>query len=135
LIHIGGANDLGAIKQDETLYNLSQMIRAAKKAGATPILLSPTPSRGDHLKARPIAKVQALRDEMQKLANDEKIAWVDVYSLVADAKGELREDITRDGLHLKAEGYALLRPTVTTAIDDALAGKKPGIVKKIEKTK
>ncbi len=125
LIHIGGANDLGAIKTAETIDNLGQMIRAAKKAGATPILLSPTPSRGDHLKNRPVAKVQALRDEMQKLATDEKVAWVDVYSLVADAKGELKEEITRDGLHLKAAGYALLRAAVTTAIDDALAGKKP----------
>ncbi len=123
VLHIGAANDLGAIPQKETIENLRTMIRRARAAGATPILYSCTPTRGQHLRARPVAKVQALRDEMRKLAADEKVAFVDVYSLVADARGELREDLTRDGMHLTAKGYELIRKPTLEAVDRALSGK------------
>jgi lysophospholipase L1-like esterase len=42
---------------------------------------------------------------LKSLCYDENIEYIDMYSLLTDVNGQLREDFTIEGLHLNAAGY------------------------------
>jgi acyl-CoA thioesterase I len=50
--------------------------------------------------------------------------YLDYGPAVADEKGMLKADLSRDGLHPNAKGYAAMAPLAPKAIAAAL-GKKP----------
>ena len=70
----------------------------------------------------PAAEVAALNDALrQAMATDERVSVVDLASALHDAHGSLRADVTIDGLHFDARGYAivteLLRPAILRALE------------------
>jgi lysophospholipase L1-like esterase len=44
---------------------------------------------------------------LKKLADEFGYDYLDVHSLLADDKGELKAEYTGDGLHLNAEAYEI----------------------------
>ena len=50
--------------------------------------------------------------------------YLDYFSAVADDNGMLRGDLTEDGLHPQAKGYAVMAPLAEKAIQQALEQKR-----------
>lgn len=44
--------------------------------------------------------------------------WIDIHSLFADEDGNLRADLTNDGLHLLAPGYAIWRDALRPYVEE-----------------
>jgi lysophospholipase L1-like esterase len=53
--------------------------------------------------------IQRLNQRIALIAQAEKVQFLDLHAEFADAQGDLREDLTTDGLHLSPTGYAMWR--------------------------
>jgi lysophospholipase L1-like esterase len=58
------------------------------------------------------AQVRAVNAQLAALAAAESVEFVDLAPLVADADGELDRELSFDGVHLRAAGYARWRDAV-----------------------
>ena len=56
---------------------------------------------------------------LRELADAEGLIYVDYYSILADAEGALRSDLTRDGVHPRCEGYTLMRALIVPLLSRA----------------
>lgn len=54
-------------------------------------------------------RIQALNAELQKLAEAEGAKYLDLYPLFTDESGNLRSELSTDGLHLNEQGYWVWR--------------------------
>jgi lysophospholipase L1-like esterase len=53
--------------------------------------------------------IHELNHRLRDLAGQfERVAFVDVFDALTDANGDLRKDLTTDGLHLNIDGYLIL---------------------------
>ncbi len=100
---MGGTNDISdryGISQATVIANLKAMVRSAKAAKITPILMAipPQQSYGS------VAKVKSLNAAIYRLANNEKIYYVDSYGPLATSAGVIKSAYTTDGLHLSYAG-------------------------------
>lgn len=60
-------------------------------------------------------KEQVIRDintRLEAMAARKGITWINLYPLLADADGNLRADLTNDGLHLLGPAYLIWRDAV-----------------------
>lgn len=69
---------------------------------------------------RPPAQIKALNDWIKLYATHNGHTYLDYYSALADEKGFLRADLSDDGLHPNAKGYAVMAPLAEAAIKAAL---------------
>jgi len=53
--------------------------------------------------------IQRLNQRLALIAREENVEFLDLHTQFTDARGDLREDLTTDGLHLSPAGYALWR--------------------------
>jgi lysophospholipase L1-like esterase len=72
---------------------------------------------------RPPEKIKALNEWMRSYAARNKLTYLDYYSAMIDDKGFLREELSEDGLHPNAKGYAIMAPLAEAAIAKALKNK------------
>jgi lysophospholipase L1-like esterase len=71
---------------------------------------------------RPPEQIRALNDWMKTYAAENGATYLDYYSAMIDERGFLRDELSEDGLHPNAKGYAVMAPLAEQAI--ALALKK-----------
>ncbi len=69
---------------------------------------------------RPPEDILALNDWLKSYAAEKGAVYADFHTATVDAEGFLRDGITNDGLHPNAQGYALMTPVVSEAIEEAL---------------
>jgi lysophospholipase L1-like esterase len=66
-------------------------------------------------------RIQRLNDRFEQIAADTDAVYVNLWPALADAAHELREEFTRDHLHLTVAGYKawveVLRPQLTLSGD------------------
>lgn len=102
-----GINDLrrGASNQ-MVLNNLRQIMRRLRydHPHAQIFVHSILPTR---LSAIPSDRIQSINAQLGAIANQESVSYLDLYAYFSDDQGELRPELTTDGLHLNAYGYAL----------------------------
>jgi lysophospholipase L1-like esterase len=67
------------------------------------VLLSILPVGGKE--AAKNTKVRALNDIISRIARRENLAYIDLHPIMKDAKGNLREEFSADGVHLNLKGY------------------------------
>jgi len=92
------------------------MMKAARAAGIHVLVLSMLPTSERYRLHGQVAPIRAIVNEKIRAACAANgCAYVDVTAVLTDANGCLRTDLTRDGLHLNAEGYTIL----ARAIQDA----------------
>src|SRR5256886_15834038 len=72
---------------------------------------------------RPPEKIRALNDWMKTYAAKNKSIYLDYYSSMIDEKGFLKDELSEDGLHPDAKGYAVMAPLAEQAIAVALKSK------------
>jgi lysophospholipase L1-like esterase len=69
---------------------------------------------------RPPEDILALNAWLKSYAAEKGAEYADFHTATADAEGYLRDGITGDGLHPNAQGYALMSPVASAAIERAL---------------
>lgn len=65
-------------------------------------------------------KEQTVRDVntlLRPIAERNGATWIDIHDLFADADGNLRTDLTNDGLHLLAPGYMIWRAALMPYVE------------------
>jgi lysophospholipase L1-like esterase len=69
---------------------------------------------------RPPADIVRLNDWIKAYAAHTNVIYVDYFSAMVDDKGWMKEGIANDGLHPNAEGYKIMAPIVSAAIQRAI---------------
>lgn len=101
-----GINDFGGGKPvDKAEADYRELVAELRKAVPDAKLhlqtLLPTRGRYAHLNA----SVTEMNKRLVGIAKDAGADLVDLFAVMADDKGELREEITGDGLHIRPNGY------------------------------
>ncbi|MFB2971915.1 GDSL-type esterase/lipase family protein [Aerosakkonema sp. BLCC-F183] len=63
----------------------------------------------DRLLAIPADRIRSLNQELERIAQEENTKYFDLYPLFTDDRGNLRLELTTDGLHLSRQGYLVWR--------------------------
>ena len=69
---------------------------------------------------RPPADILKINAWMKSYAQEVNAIYVDYFSAFVDEKGWLKDGLANDGLHPNADGYKLMAPIVSAAIQQAL---------------
>jgi lysophospholipase L1-like esterase len=112
--------------------NLASMADLATAHGIRVVLASVLPvsnySMGDGAtpmtETRPPAQILALNEWIKEYCARNGYPYLDYFSPMVDANGFLKKELSDDGLHPNAAGYALMGPLAEKAIAEALRSKK-----------
>ncbi len=63
----------------------------------------------DRLLSIPNSHIQELNQKLKAIAQREGVIYLDLYPLFADAQGNLKRELSTDGLHLSPQGYLVWR--------------------------
>lgn len=135
---LAGTNDIAGNTGPTTLEaiedNLTSMAELARANGIRVVLASVLPvsdyERGAdgtpvvRTKQRPPDQIKALNGRMKKYAAEHKLVYLDYYSAMSDERGFLKDELSEDGLHPNAKGYAVMAPLAERAIEAALKGMR-----------
>ena len=69
---------------------------------------------------RPPEKILELNAWIKKYAAEKKYVYLDYFPATVDDRGLLRKELSEDGLHPNAKGYAAMAPLAEEAIRSAL---------------
>jgi lysophospholipase L1-like esterase len=136
VVILAGTNDIagntGPMTLEETEGNLASMSELAHARGIRVVLASVTPVNDENTMDskpliqtvhRPPEKILALNEWIKKYAAEHGDVYLDYFPAMADEKGMLKTNLTGDGLHPNAAGYAVMAPLAEKAIQQALAQK------------
>jgi lysophospholipase L1-like esterase len=94
-------------------------------ASVTPVndITTPEGKKIAQTTRRPPEKILSLNEWIKKYAADHGDVYLDYFPAMIDEKGMLKPDLTNDGLHPNAAGYAVMSPLAEKAIQQALSQK------------
>jgi lysophospholipase L1-like esterase len=137
VVILAGTNDIagntGPMTLEQIEGNLTSMAELAKTNSIKTILASLLPISDyeqrdgkpiNQSTRRPPEKIRALNEWMKAYAARNKLIYLDYYSAMIDDKGFLKEELSEDGLHPNAKGYAIMAPLAEAAIAKALKSGK-----------
>lgn len=139
VVILAGTNDLagntGPITLEETEGNLASMVELARANGIRVVLASVLPvsnyghdHEGNPLDMRikrPPEKILELNAWIRKYTAENGHVYLDYFSATVDEHGLLKKELSEDGLHPNAAGYAVTAPLAEKAIQLALAVTTP----------
>lgn len=125
-----GINDIaqntGIYDPDFTFNNIKAMVDIAQNNGIKVIITSVLPAAvfpwRKEITDVP-QKVDALNIRLKQYASNNKLIFVDYNTAMRDAKGGMREGLSKDGIHPVATGYAIMEPLIKKAINKTLEKK------------
>ena len=134
VVILAGTNDLagntGPTTLEQIADNLSSMADLARAHGVQVVLASVLPvsdygHRADgrnliQTERRPPDRIVKLNSWIRRYASENGYIYLDYFSVMADQSGMLRRDLSEDGLHPNARGYAVMAPLAEQAIKRAL---------------
>jgi len=126
VVILGGSNDIagntGPMTPEMTEANWQSMAELAKANGIAVIFASLPPSTDFPWKKglKPAEKIRALNAWLKEYCARASLTYLDVYSVLTDADGGMKEGFSLDGVHPNAKGYALMEPVTQAAIDAVL---------------
>jgi lysophospholipase L1-like esterase len=125
VVILGGINDIagntGPMTLSMTEDNIASMADLARVNGIRVVLASVLPASDFPWRRglEPAGKVVALNAWIKEYAARNGFTYLDYYSAMVDDKQGLRADLTYDGVHPNAAGYALMAPLAEKAIQQA----------------
>jgi lysophospholipase L1-like esterase len=133
VVILAGTNDIagntGPMTNEDVERNIASMSELATAHGIKVVLASVTPTSAYHPPAnggapqttqRPMARIKAINEWMQKYAADSGHVYLDYFTPMLDSTGVMKADLTGDDLHPNAAGYAIMAPLAEAAIQKAL---------------
>jgi lysophospholipase L1-like esterase len=121
VVILAGTNDIAAgIALHQIEDNLTSMGELAKAHGIKPVFASVLPARDQ---ARPAAAIQMLNRWLQTYCQNSGFVYMDYYAAMADQMGQMKADLSDDGLQPNSKGYRIMSPIAVQGIDRALAGQ------------
>src|SRR6202048_2415374 len=134
VVILAGTNDLagntGPMTVAQIEDNLTSMSELAKTNKIRVVLASvlPVSSYGHDRQGapldmrinRPPEKILELNAWIKKYAAGNGHTYLDYFSAMVDPQGMLQQDLSQDGLHPNAKGYAVMSPLAEQAIRSAL---------------
>jgi lysophospholipase L1-like esterase len=133
VVILAGTNDLAGNTGPSTLEaiegNLVSMAELARTNGIHVVLASLLPVSDYEVRdGKPIVqtvrrapdKIMALNAWMKNYAAANHLIYLDYFSSMVDGKGFLKDELSDDGLHPNAAGYAVMNPLAETAIQSSL---------------
>ena len=134
VVILAGTNDIagntGLMPLTAVEDNLASMAELAHAHGIRVVLASVLPVDDDdrdregqrlvRTPCRPPSQIAAPNQWMRQYAADHGHVYLDYAAAVSDAKGMLEADLSDDGLHPNAKGYAVMAPLAEKAIAAAL---------------
>jgi lysophospholipase L1-like esterase len=133
VVILAGTNDLagntGPMTLEEIEGNLASMAELARANGIRLVLSSVLPvsnyghdDKGNSIDMRvkrPPEKILELNAWIKKYAAANGHVYLDYFSAMVDEHGLLKKELSEDGLHPNAAGYAIMAPLAEKAIDTA----------------
>jgi len=129
MVLLGGINDIaentGPMPLSATEGNIQSMVELARTHDIRVILCTLSPAKAFPWRPsiNPEPKVLEFNSWIKTYAAAEHIPLVDYYSLLVDKTGAFPADLSYDGVHPTAKGYALMQTAVEKAISQLEAGK------------
>lgn len=131
VVFLGGINDVagntGSMTPEMTEDNIRSMAELARANGIRVVLASVLPARDFPWRRglEPAGKVVALNAWIKDYAARNGFTYLDYYTPMADDRRGLKAELTYDGVHPNAAGYAVMAPLAEKAIHAALADQTP----------
>lgn len=111
---MAGVNDLsGNSPVEEVAVNIRKMLEMVREqVPECEVYLQSVITPNNDVLAYPYAKgkqaqTRALNERLKAFCDEGLATWVDLTPLLHNEKGELREELTKDGIHLHAEAYVM----------------------------
>ena len=126
VVILGGTNDIAGNTGPSTLEmiedNLASMTEMAKANGIRVVLASVLPVFDYPWKKglEPAPKIVALNAWIKQYAARTGAVYCDFHSAMVDERQGMRSDLTNDGVHPTAAGFAVMAPIVERAIAEAM---------------
>ncbi len=131
VVILAGTNDIAGNTGPETLQQIEgdfeTMVEVARANQIRVVLSSLTPENGTrpewttYTVLRPPQEIVQLNGWLERYCKANGMVYLDYYSAMADAEGRMKPELTRDGLHPSAEGFAAMALLADRAIQAALA--------------
>lgn len=134
VVILAGTNDIagntGPMTLEQTEANLASMSELAHTHAIRVVMASVTPVNDVTMPSgekrvqtldRPPEKILKLNEWIKAYTREHGDIYLDYFSAMVDDKGFLKADLTNDGLHPQAKGYAVMAPLAEKAIQQALA--------------
>jgi len=135
VVTLAGTNDIAGNTGDETLEQIeggyASLAELARENGIRMVFSSVTPINAYNPTAlrfflqRSPEKILALNEWLKKYCVDHGLVYLDYFSALVDGQGFLKKELSDDGLHPNAAGFAVMAPLAEAAIEKALAQPAP----------
>ncbi|MEO1763972.1 MAG: SGNH/GDSL hydrolase family protein, partial [Cyanobacteria bacterium J06629_18] len=109
---MAGVNDLRKGTSDKViLSNHRRIVRRLKTAHPYShiIIQSILPTRRPKISN---IRIRKLNTQLARIAKEEGVNYVNIHKWFTDFKGELRQELTTDGLHLSLDGYEVWQSAI-----------------------
>lgn len=126
---LAGTNDIaantGPMTLEDTENNIASMTDLAVAHHIPMVLCSVLPSVDFpwHPGLEPAEKIKTLNAWIKAYAASHSLVYVDYWSAMTDPAGGLPPNLSKDGVHPNAAGYAIMNPLADAGIRQALAQK------------
>jgi len=127
VVHIMvGTNDIaeaiGRETDDEIEGYISNMIALAQLHGIKVVLASIPPAADFfwHTGLNPAPRIRVLNNWLKTYAMQQKLTYVDYWSVLSAPDGGMKRDFSDDGVHPNANGHRAMEPLAEAAITKAL---------------
>lgn len=130
VVILAGTNDIagntGPTRSEDIEANLASMAELARAHGIGVVLALNLPVHNytekskDFFAQRPMARINELNEWLKKYCVENKIVYLDYFSVLVDDKGLLKKELADDGLHPNDAGYKIMVPLAEAAIAKAM---------------
>jgi lysophospholipase L1-like esterase len=137
VVILAGTNDIagntGPMTLDAVEDNLASMAELATAHGIRVVFASLLPVSDYEVRdgkpivqtgRRPPERILALNKWIKDFAAANQQGYLDYFSAMVDDKGFLKDELSNDGLHPNAQGYAVMAPLAEAAIAASLKHRK-----------